>query len=69
MDENILSPEERWKVIYHIKSMSLGDAFQIATSDVVEEAPAEVEEEEKVTQQYEIDLLDCYYLGHFKGFL
>lgn len=26
---HILSPEERWKVIYHIKAMSLGDAFAI----------------------------------------
>ncbi|MFY0643709.1 MAG: cytochrome c [Bacteroidia bacterium] len=25
----ILSPDERWKVIYHIKSMSLGEAFEI----------------------------------------
>ncbi len=37
----ILSPEERWKVIYYIKSMSLGDAFTIVADEEVAE---EIEE-------------------------
>ena len=40
----ILSPDERWKVIYHIKSMSLGDAFEVQADDenleLIEQADA-----------------------------
>lgn len=41
---HILSPEQRWQVIYYLKSLSLGDAFEIAESDAVIEV--EVVEEE-----------------------
>lgn len=36
----ILAPDERWKVIYHIKSMSLGEEFEIQP----DEMPAESED-------------------------
>ncbi len=43
----ILNPTERWKVIYHIKSMSLGEEFEIS-SDVVEVEEMQEGAEEEV---------------------
>lgn len=43
---HILSPEQRWQVIYYLKSLSLGDAFEIADSDEIIEDLMEASEEE-----------------------
>jgi mono/diheme cytochrome c family protein len=48
---HILSPEERWKVIYYIKSMSLGDEFAVTSS----EEEAEVEEEVAVEEEVVVE--------------
>lgn len=46
---HMLSPEERWKVVYHIKSMSLGEAFEVVSS----EEDTEVGEEEAAVETAE----------------
>lgn len=43
---HILSPDERWKVIYHIKSMSLGDKFEVVAVGTPEMAEVEVSNDE-----------------------
>ena len=46
---HILNPTERWQVIYHIKSMSLGDAFFNADSNVEAEPTTDEDTEEETT--------------------
>jgi mono/diheme cytochrome c family protein len=53
---HILSPEQRWQVIYYLKSLSLGDEFKIAADDaeameVVEATEAEESEAEEAASE------------------